>query len=205
MTPEFTNAAVPLMIAIADLAKRAAAGTARAADVERAAILALFEAGVAKTRGPRGEEWALASYALAALVDDLMIVEIPWAGRSWWENHAVEVELFGTRRRATEFFDRAAKAAALPEKDAMTLYAAAVVMGFRGILRDKPEALDAWMRSNAPSIRISEGRPTLPAQARGLPGAPPLPHSVELIWHLLVTLALVSLLAVTCWWAWVIS
>lgn len=205
MTPEFTNAATPLMVAILDLAKRAAAGQARSADAERADMLAAFEAAMAKTRGPRGDEWTLASYALAALVDDLMIVEIPWAGRSWWENHAIEVELFGTRRRATEFFDRAAKAAALPEKDAMTLYAAAVVMGFRGVLRDKPEALDAWMRSNAPSIRISDGRPTTPSRPQGLPGAMPLPHAVGLIWHTLVTMALVSMLAVTCWWAWVIS
>jgi type IV/VI secretion system ImpK/VasF family protein len=205
MTPEFTNAAAPLLIAILDLAKRAANGQARQADVERAAMLAAFESAVAKTRGPRGEEWALASYALAALVDDLMIVEIPWAGRTWWENHAIEVELFGTRRRATEFFDRAAKAATLPEKDAATLYAAAVVMGFRGVLRDKPEALDAWMRSNVPSLRISEGRPKTPALAHGLPGATPLPHAVGLIWHALVTTALVAMLAVTCWWAWVIS
>jgi len=205
MTPEFTNAATPLMVAILDLAKRAAAGEARSADAERADMLAAFEAAMAKTRGPRGDEWTLASYALAALVDDLMIVEIPWAGRSWWENHAIEVELFGTRRRATEFFDRAAKAAVLPEKDAMTLYAAAVVMGFRGVLRDKPEALDAWMRSNAPSIRISDGRPTTPSRTQGLPGAMPLPNAVGLIWHTLVTMALVSMLAVTCWWAWVIS
>lgn len=205
MTPEFTNAAAPLLIAILDLARRAAAGQARSADAERAAMLAAFEAAMAKTRGPRGEEWTLASYALAALVDDLMIVEIPWEGRTWWENHAIEVELFGTRRRATEFFERASKAAALPDKDAMTLYAAAVVMGFRGVLRDKPEALDAWMRSNVPSIRLSEGRPTLPSRVTALPGAPPLPHSVGLIWHALVTIALLSVLAVTCWWAWVIS
>jgi type IV/VI secretion system ImpK/VasF family protein len=205
MTPEFTNAAAPLMVAILDLAKRAATGEARSAETERATMLAAFETALAKTRGPRGEEWKLASYALAALVDDLLIVEIPWAGRSWWENHAIEVELFGTRRRATEFFDRAAKAATLPEKDAMTIYAAAVVMGFRGVLRDKPEALDAWMRSNATSLRISDGRPTTPSRAHGLPGAPPLPHAVGLIWHALVTMALVSMLAVTCWWAWVIS
>ena len=205
MTPEFTNAAVPLMVAILDLAKRAASGKARSADTERTAMLAAFEAALAKTRGPRGEEWKLASYALAALVDDLMIVEIPWEGRTWWENHAIEVELFGTRRRATEFFDRAAKAATLPENDALTLYAAAIVMGFRGVLRDKREALDAWMRSNAPSLRISEGRPTMPTRSHGMPGATPLPHAVGLIWHALVTMALVSMLAVTCWWAWVIS
>ena len=87
----------------------------------------------------------------------------------------------------------------------MALYAGAVVMGFRGVLRDKPEALDAWMRSNVSSLRLSDGRPTTPARTVGLPGATPLPHAVGLIWHALVTIALVSLLAVTCWWAWVIS
>ena len=44
----------------------------------RGRFLAALEAATAKMRGPRGEEWTLASYALASLIDELMIVEIPW-------------------------------------------------------------------------------------------------------------------------------
>ena len=207
MTPEFVPAALPMLAEVVTLCDRAIQNDARngtAAEL-RGRFLAALEAATAKMRGPRGEEWTLASYALASLIDELMIVEIPWHGRDWWENHAVEVELFGTRRRATEFFDRVSTTASYPDPTTLMVFAAAVVMGFRGILRDKPDALEAWMRSNGQVIKLAFGRPTVPPQGRDLAGAPPLRNATSLVWHGVFTAMAVAVLVVTTWWAFVVS
>jgi type IV/VI secretion system ImpK/VasF family protein len=206
MTPDFVPAALPLFAEIVSLSELAARGGPAAEPEEvRHRFLRAMEAATAKMRGPRGEEWTLASYAFACLIDELMIVEISWPGRDWWENHAVEVELFGTRRRATEFFDRVKTAASYPDPSILSIYVGAVVMGFRGILRDKPEALEAWMRANGQAIRVAQGRPDVPTQGSALPGAAPLGSATSLAWQLIITLMATAILIVTAWWAFVVS
>lgn len=205
MTPDFAPASLPMLTETIALAERAAAGEVSSPEEARSRFLTAMETATAAMRGPRGEEWALASYAIAALVDELLIVDIPWDGRTWWENHAVEVELFGTRRRATEFYDRAAKAATFPERDAHSVFVGAVVMGFRGILRDKPEALEAWLRSNGQTIKLGQTLPTIPEQAEDLPGAPPLKQMTSLVWHIVGSSLIFAILIVTAWWAFVVS
>ena len=205
MTPEFVPAALPMLSKVVSLCERAVGGDASTAEVLRGEFLTALEIATAKMRGPRGEEWAVASYALACLIDELMIVDVPWEGRTWWENHAVEVELFGSRRRATEFFDRVATATSYPDPTALVVFVAAVVMGFRGILRDKPEALEAWMRSNGQLIKLAHGRPAVPTQDTGLAGAPPLRNATTLVWNFVVTSMGTAILVVTAWWAFVVS
>lgn len=205
MTPEFAPASLPMLTETIALAERAAAGEVSSPEEARSRFLTAMETATAAMRGPRGEEWALASYAIAALIDELLIVDIPWEGRTWWENHAVEVELFGTRRRATEFYDRAAKAATFPERDAHSVFVGAVVMGFRGILRDKPEALEAWLRSNGQSLKLGQSLPVIPEQAEDLPGAPPLKQMASLVWHIVGSSLIFAILIVTAWWAFVVS
>jgi len=181
------------------LAERASAGRAGPVEAERALLRSRFDAAAARCRGPLAADWELAGYALAAAADELMIVDVSWPGQAWWENHALEVELFGTRRRATEFYSRAEKAAALPSRDSLQTYVAAVVMGFRGILRDRPEALDTWMRSNAQLIRLSFDRPRVPAVGPEVPGAPPLEGRSQLMWAILLTSLAAAALIVTAW------
>lgn len=205
MTPEFAATAAPLLLDIVDLCDRAAQGTAEAADTESGRIIAAFAAAERKFRGPRAEEWGLASYALAAVLDELLIVDIKWPGAGWWENHPVEVELFGTRRRGTEFFERAKKAASYSVRDALTMFAAAVAMGFRGILRDDPEGLKTWIRANGQVLKLDEGRPPLKTRSGQLPGAPPLTSPVRIIWQGLVAAVAVLVAIVTAWWAFVVS
>lgn len=207
MTPEFVPAALPMLAEVVALSDRGASDTAASGDaIElRNHFLTAMETATAKMRGPRGDEWALCSYAIASLIDELMIVEIPWQGRDWWENHAVEVELFGTRRRATEFFDKVSTAASYPDPSTLMVFVAAVVMGFRGILRDKPEALEAWMRSNGQAIKLAHGRPSVPPPGGELAGAPPLRNATSLVWHVVISSMVAVVLIVTTWWAFVVS
>ncbi len=201
MTPDFIVAVVPLMQDVLALAERAASGKAGPVEAERALLRARFDATAARCRGPLAADWELAGYALAAVADELMIVDIAWPGQSWWENHALEVELFGTRRRATEFYARAEKAAAIASQNALQIYVAAVLMGFRGILRDRPDALDTWLRSNGQLVKLSIDRPAVPAVGPDVPGAPPLAGRSELMWAVLVSALAAAALIVTAWGA----
>lgn len=201
MTPEFIVAVVPLMQDVLALAERAASGKAGPVEAERALLRARFDATAARCRGPLAADWELAGYALAAVADELMIVDIAWPGQSWWENHALEVELFGTRRRATEFYARAEKAAAIASQNVLQIYVAAVVMGFRGILRDRPDALDTWLRSNGQLVKLSIDRPAVPAVGPDVPGAPPLAGRSELMWAILSSALAAAALIVTAWGA----
>lgn len=205
MTPEFATTASALLLDVLKLCDRASRGTAGPADRERAGLLASFAASATAMRGTRAEEWHLASYALAAVADELLIVDIKWPGAEWWENHPVEVELFGTRRRATEFFDRATKAASFPVRDALTVFAAAVAIGFRGILRDDQDQLETWMRANGQVLKLPDGRPALRSRTVELTGAPPLRSPVTIIWQGLAAVVLALFAVVTAWWAFVVS
>jgi type IV/VI secretion system ImpK/VasF family protein len=199
MTPTFQAATIPVMLDILALSERAAAGTSGPVEVERAALRATFETAAAVCRGPLATEWELASYALAAAADELLIVDITWPGQSWWENHALEVELFGSRRRATEFYARAERASALPTGNALLVFVAAVVMGFRGTYRDRPEALDAWLRTQTQRVQLSIDRPRLPSSGPEVGGAPPLSGRSTLLWAGLSAAVAMALLIVAVW------
>jgi len=201
MTPEFIVAVVPLMQDVLALADRAASGKAGPVEAERALLRARFDATAARCRGPLATDWELAGYALAAAADELMIVDIAWPGQSWWENHALEVELFGTRRRAPESYARAEKAAAVGSQNALQMFVAAVIMGFRGILRDRPDALDTWLRSNGQLVKLSIDRPAVPEVGPDVPGAPPLAGRSELMWAILLSALAAAALIVTAWGA----
>lgn len=201
MKTDFANATLPLINSMLALFDRAAAGKAASAEVERRLLRAEFDASAARLRGPLAAEWELASYALAALADELLIVDIPWEGQGWWENHAFEVELFSTRRRATEFYARADTASSYESKDAAAIYVAAVLAGFRGVLRDHPEQVELWLRSHVQSIVVGLPRPVLPGEGPPLAGAPPLEGTRALLRRGFGTIVAASVFTVACWWA----
>jgi len=199
MTPLFQSAAIPVLLDIIGLAERAAAGACGPVEAERAALRASFETAAALCRGPAAEAWSLASYALAAVVDELLIVDVSWPGQAWWENHAMEVELFGSRRRATEFFSKAEKAATLPDGDALQVFVAAVIIGFQGSFRERPEAIETWLRTNRQRIRLSVDRPATPTTGPEVAGAGPLHGQSQLGWALLAALLAAAIFIVSSW------
>jgi type VI secretion system protein ImpK len=205
MTPGFAAALLPLLGHLVALTIRAERSGCGPAEVEKAELRQRFEAAAARMRGPRTDDWQLASYAVAALVDEMLIVDIPWEGQAWWENHAMEVDLFGSRRRATEFYARAEKAAALPIPDAISIFVLAVLMGFRGILRDSPEQVEAWLRTNSRLVRFGEDQPTLPSLSAPPAGAPPQEGQLKLLWQVVLGIIVATMLLVTAWWAFWLS
>jgi type VI secretion system protein ImpK len=199
MTPHFQSAAIPVMLEVLALVDRASRGANGPVEAERASLRTKFDIAAAVCRGPLAVDWELASYALAALADELLIVDITWPGQSWWENHALEVELFGSRRRATEFYARAERAAAMPTSDVLLVFVNAVVVGFRGVHRDRPEALDAWLRSSMQHVTLATDRPVVPPSGPDIAGAPPLAGRPLLLWSGLAVAISSALLVVAAW------
>lgn len=199
MSPEFAAAFDPALLEVLDLVDRVVAGTAGDPAEERARIRGVFDRSAARVSGGRSRDWELASYALTALVDELLIVELPWHGQSWWENHALEVDLFRSRERATAFFDRAEQAAGLASRDALEAFMTAVVLGFRGMFRGQPQPLESWLRRQEQLVKLGQGRPSLPDAAVELSGAPPLSGRTNLVWASLAAAFAAACLVVAAW------
>ena len=83
MSPEFAAAIDPVMLEILALVERARSGRAGRPVEEHAHIRGVLEQGAALVPGTRMRDWELASYALISLIDELLIVDIPWKGQAW--------------------------------------------------------------------------------------------------------------------------
>src|SRR5205823_4923639 len=81
-------------------------------------------------------------YALVCWLDELFVVDSPWGAA--WNEHKLEVAMFGTNDRAWKFWEKARKAAGRSEVDVLEVYYLCVMLGFRGELRGEPEKLTAW-------------------------------------------------------------
>ena len=182
MTPEFATAFDHVLLELLGLFERAAEGTAGPAEQEQARVRAALDRGAARLPGTRAKDWELAGYAVAALADEILIVEIVWPGQPWWENHVLEMAAFGKRERATRFFDRAEQAAELANRDALEAFMLAVVLGFKGKFRDQPDSLANWLRRQEQLVKPGQGRLSLPDTAPELSGAPPLSGRTNLLW-----------------------
>jgi type IV/VI secretion system ImpK/VasF family protein len=199
MSPDFSVAFDPVMLEVLDLVDRVAAGTVTDSEAERAKVRGSIDRAASRIAGSRSRDWELASYALAALVDELLIAEVVWAGQAWWENHTLERELFNTRNRATEFFERAEQAASLASRDALEAYVTAVVLGFKGMLRGQPEALKAWLQRHQQLLRVGHGRPQVADTTVDLAGALPLTGRTSLMWATLATAFAAATVVVAIW------
>lgn len=199
MSPEFAAAFDPVLLEVLDLVDRVAAGTVTDPDTEKSRIRGAIDRAGARVTGNRAKDWELASYALVALVDELLIADLPWAGQSWWENHALEVDVFHTRNRATSFFERAEQAMGLSSRDALEAFVTAVLLGFRGMFRGQPEAMEAWLRRQEQLVKVGAGRPPVPDATVELSGAAPLVGRVRLVWASLAAALAAACVVVAVW------
>ena len=197
MTPEFAAAVDPLLLEIIALFDRVGGGRASEPAKEQATIRAAIQTAGERLPGPRDEDWDLACYALVSLLDDRLIIDHKWAGRSWWEEHCLEFELYHHRNRAEDFFRRADDACGLESKDALEVFIAAVLLGFRGRFRDQPAALEDWLRLKERLVPVGLGRPEVKDTARELAGAPTQYGRTNLLWASLVAALAAAMAVVT--------
>ena len=208
MTPKFAEAVDPIFLHVLDLLERITGNESPVASDERVRIRSWIDQAEA-TLGQR-PEWQLAKYALVAWIDDVLI-EAPWPGRTWWEENALEVELFNTRDAFTAFYTKAAEASMLTHKDALEVFYICVVLGFRGLYRDAeaavtlteslglPPNLEAWAKKAAMAIQLGQGRPPIAEAAKPGGGAPPLEGKFVLVGASLVGVILAAFTVILAW------
>ena len=119
-------------------------------------------------------------YALACWLDEIFVLDPTWGGE--WNEHKLEVTLFGTNDRAWMFWEKARRASSRTETDVLEVYYLCAMLGFRGELREDPAKLTAWAAvargqiekgpgqdwAAPPGARPARRRPP-PARLRGAP------------------------------------
>ena len=81
-------------------------------------------------------------YALVCWLDEIFVLDPAWGQQ--WNEHKVEVSVFGTNDRAWMFWEKARRASGRTDADVLEVYYLCVLLGFRGELRDDPAKLQAW-------------------------------------------------------------
>ncbi len=107
--------------------------------------------------GRRGADFFLGiRYALACWLDEIFIVDSPWDTQ--WNEHKLEVALYGTNDRAWKFWEQARRAETRPGSDALEVFFLCVMLGFRGDLREQPDKLQDWVRNTQARIAKSQSQ-----------------------------------------------
>jgi type VI secretion system protein ImpK len=150
-------------------------------------------------RGP-AEQFLGIRYALTCWLDEMFILDSPW--KAEWNERKLEAALYGSNDRAWKFWEQARKAEARPEKDALEVFFLCVMLGFRGDLREDPEALRSWREAAEAQI----GRPrewTGPPDAQLPPDVPPL-EGAQKFQKMALTVGAVVLLLIPVGMFWVV-
>jgi type VI secretion system protein ImpK len=106
-----------------------------------AAVLRLQEKEVSRNGKPTEiEAYRKAMYAMAAVTDEIFILEVDWAGRDAWVESLLERQLFQSHNAGTRFFDMANELLAVQIPDPLQVDLAAVLLmglqlGFQGRFR----------------------------------------------------------------------
>ncbi len=82
----------------------------------------------------------LARYVMAALADELFILDEEWSGAAYWLEHLIEYKQFKSRNAGVRFFELLEQVLRAPERTSLHIELASVLLlalqlGFRGIYR----------------------------------------------------------------------
>ncbi len=201
MTPQFSEAVDPIFLHVLRLVEAIDRGEHPSAKDERLRIRGWIDQ--AEGMLGQGQEWQLAKYAIVAWIDDLLI-EKDWEGREWWNENALEQELFGYRLAFTQFYLKAKEASTLPRRDALEVFYVCVVLGFRGLYRDPVEAiaeadrlelphdLESWAKHTWTSIQFRQRFEPVTEAGTTPAGAPALEGQSFFISYLLIGVMLAA-------------
>jgi type VI secretion system protein ImpK len=118
-------------------------------------------------------------YALVCWLDELFTTRSAWSQE--WNEHKLEVELYGSNDRAWRFWEQAKLAQARTTTDALEVYFLCVMLGFRGALDKQPDQMATWIAAARQRLGQVEERDA--ARAGESPRhicAPPLRGSARL-------------------------
>jgi type VI secretion system protein ImpK len=163
MTPEFSELVYKVISSALDLKNRVDRGGTPDLEQERSRLIELLPAnvggGLQADFSGDGKTFLGARYALACWIDELFIVHSSWAER--WKPLILEQALFGTRERASKFWEQAdivlrrpntPRVNYPPGADALETFFLCVVLGFRGTHRENPGKIREYVDEMRPQI-----------------------------------------------------
>ncbi|MCA1685940.1 MAG: DotU family type IV/VI secretion system protein [Planctomycetia bacterium] len=125
-----------------DLKRRLERGETPALANEQAALEQVLSGGSEANRYTDLGTQLEIRYALVCWLDEVFVLDPVWGTR--WNEHKLEVSVFGTNDRAWMFWEKARRASGRTDTDVLEVYYLCVLLGFRGELRDDPAKLQAW-------------------------------------------------------------
>jgi len=83
------------------------------------------------------DSYSIAQYAMAALADEVFIIETDWPGREAWQQYLLEQQLMGSRCAGSAFFDRlddllSSRAVGPLEEELAAVFLMCLRLGFQG-------------------------------------------------------------------------
>jgi type VI secretion system protein ImpK len=163
MTPEFSELVYKVISYTLDLKDRVDQNAALDLEKERSRLIELLPAhagaGLQADYSGDGRTFLGARYALACWIDELFIVYSSWTER--WKPLILEQALFGSRERASRFWEQAdivlrrpntPRVSSPPGADAVETFFLCIVLGFRGTYRDDPQKVREYVEEMRPQV-----------------------------------------------------
>ncbi|MFQ3650673.1 MAG: DotU family type IV/VI secretion system protein [Gemmataceae bacterium] len=165
MTPALAQVVHPILLYGLELFRRLQRGENPSIEEEQARLVGMLaEQPVPEFNADRQGGFLGVRYALVCWLDELFILESPWA--SLWNENKLEARLFGTNERAFRFWEQAQLAASRPTPDALEVFFLAVLLGFSGDRAEEPALLNGWIASTR--LQLQQKRETVWAAPPGL-------------------------------------
>lgn len=124
-------------------------------------------------RGGSGDQFLGARYALVCWLDEIFILDSPWANE--WNEQKLETALYDRNDRADEFWEQARRCETRMETDGLEVYYLCVMLGFRGRLRDRPDKLRSWRESIEAQLSMKQAQKWQgPQELQPVTNVPPL-------------------------------
>jgi type VI secretion system protein ImpK len=128
---------------------------------------------------PASQRFLGIRYALVCWLDELFTTRSSWSEE--WNEHKLEVELYGSNDRAWKFWEQARLAQTRATTDALVVFYVCVMLGFRGSLGEQPEQLSTWLAASRQRLgQVTEREFAVGGEPASLVSAPPLRNAGRL-------------------------
>ncbi len=172
MTESFAGLVGPIFQYVVDLREGFRRGEEPSPETVKRSLIKAFQRAQKGVAEAQAADFALAQYALVYWADEVLI-KSSWRFADSWKNSILELEYFGTRRAAVDFWERAKQAeeqaqvrGRMPRSaDALETFFFCVALGFRGELFQDETELEVWSARVGPIIRDATPDPPPPATA----------------------------------------
>lgn len=184
MTPAFAALVGPLIQHVVDLRAAFRNGESPSPESVKRGLIRAFGEAQGRATESQAADLALAQYPLVYWADEVLI-RSDWHSADRWKNSILELDYYGTRQAAIDFWRRARLAedqAAGPRQrgsraprnaDVLEVFFLCVALGFRGELFLDEAEVEAWSARVVPILRAAaegpEGRPPAAPRRPGLP------------------------------------